>query len=149
MWVVSCRAVALFLSRLADVPLFLNTGADLVKPGGLTLVATINRTLKALATAKIAAEYVLRWLPRGTHRWSEFRKPGEIEALLEQGGLGVRQRSGVSVNPLTHAFSLTRRMSVNYMVMASREHARSRSKSWSRVLAMSKAEARPQQQTES
>jgi 2-polyprenyl-6-hydroxyphenyl methylase/3-demethylubiquinone-9 3-methyltransferase len=89
---------------------------------GVMFVATINRTALAWLFAIVGAEYVLRWLPKGTHRWSEFRTPSEIEALLEKGGLSACRRSGVSVNPLNHAFSLTRRMSVNYMIMAAREH---------------------------
>ena len=108
------------VEHVADLPAFMRACTQLTGENGVMFVATINRTALAWLFAIVGAEYVLRWLPKGTHRWSEFRKPGEIEELLKKGGLDVRQRSGVSVNPLTHAFSLTRRMSVNYMLMASR-----------------------------
>jgi len=108
------------VEHVADLPAFMRACTQLTGDNGVMFVATINRTALAWLFAIVGAEYVLRWLPKGTHRWSEFRKPEEIEALLKQGGLDVRQRSGVSVNPLTHAFSLTRRMNVNYMLMASR-----------------------------
>jgi 2-polyprenyl-6-hydroxyphenyl methylase/3-demethylubiquinone-9 3-methyltransferase len=108
------------VEHVANLPAFMRVCTRLTGDDGVMFVATINRTALAWLFAIVGAEYVLRWLPKGTHRWSEFRKPGEIEALLKKGGLSVRQSSGVSVNPLTHAFSLTRRMNVNYMLMASR-----------------------------
>jgi 2-polyprenyl-3-methyl-5-hydroxy-6-metoxy-1,4-benzoquinol methylase len=66
---------------------------------------------------------VLRWLPRGTHRWDRFVTPPEVEQLLERGGLKVSDRTGVRVNPITRAFSLVRDLSVNFMVLANREAA--------------------------
>ena len=72
------------VEHVADVPLFLQTSANMVKPGGLMVIATINRTLKALATAKIGAEYILRWLPRGTHDPRKFVKPAEVRKALEK-----------------------------------------------------------------
>lgn len=108
------------VEHVADVPLFLKTSAGLLKPGGLTLVATINRTLKALATAKIAAEYILRWLPPGTHDPQKFVKPEEVRAAFEDAGLTVRQPVGVSYNPLQDKWKVTNDASVNYMIAAVR-----------------------------
>jgi len=108
------------VEHVADVPGFLRACNRLVAPGGVMVVATINRTLRAWLLAIVGAEYVLRWLPRGTHRWGLFVKPAEIEALLAEDGLSVRARTGVRVNPLTRAFSLQRGTAVNYMLCATR-----------------------------
>ena len=83
-------------------------------------VATINRTLLSWLFAIVGAEYVLRWLPRGTHRWRWFRKPAELEAQLADGGLHVTTRTGVKVNPLTRGLHLTQLMAVNFMLFATR-----------------------------
>ena len=109
------------VEHVADLPAFMEACTALTGARGVMFVATINRTPLAWLFAIVGAEYVLRWLPKGTHRWSEFRKPGEIEELLQAGGLGVRQRSGVAVNPLTRSFRLTPQLNVNYMLMASRQ----------------------------
>ena len=92
----------------------------LTAPGSLMFVATINRTWLAWLFAIVGAEYVLRWLPKGTHRYGDFRRPSEVEQLLASGGLSVRARSGVAVNPLTRRFRLTKSTGVNYMLAASR-----------------------------
>ena len=83
-------------------------------------VATINRTPKAWLFAIVGAEYILRWLPRGTHRWSMFQKPGEIEAHLGAGGLTVRDSVGVAANPFARSLRITRSTSVNYMMFCTR-----------------------------
>ena len=106
------------VEHVADLQGFMSACCALVKPSGLTVVATINRTLLSFLFAIVGAEYVLRWLPRGTHRWHQFPEPREIEALLEKHGFEVQARSGVKVNPLTRRFSLTRIMAVNYMLVA-------------------------------
>ena len=69
------------VEHVADVPAYLAACAALVKPGGLTFVATLNKTLKSLALAKIGAEYVLSWLPRGTHDWNRFIAPAELQEI--------------------------------------------------------------------
>ena len=81
-------------------------------------VATLNRTLKAHALAIIGAEYILGWLPRGTHDWKKFVTPAEMEAGLTGAGLDIREMSGVSYNPLFDRWSLSRDTDVNYMVVA-------------------------------
>ena len=94
--------------------------AGLTANNGVMFVATINRTAKAWLFAIIGAEYVLRWLPRGTHRWGMFQKPAEITAHLNKGGLSVRDSAGVAVNPFKRSMSITRSLAVNYMVFSVR-----------------------------
>ena len=108
------------VEHVADLAAFMASCNRLAAPGGVMFVATINRTWLAWLFAIVGAEYILRWLPKGTHRWRDFRRPAEIEALLSAGGLQVRAESGVAVNPLTHGFRLTRNKKVNYMLMAAR-----------------------------
>ena len=106
------------VEHTADHRLFLDKSATLLKPGGLMIVATINRTLKAFALAKVGAEYVLRWLPRGTHDPRKFLKPEEVELGLSKAGLFVTGRVGVVYQPLMDAFRLSKDLSVNYMITA-------------------------------
>ncbi len=109
------------IEHVADVGAYLSACAALVKPGGLTIVATLNKTLKALALAKFGAEYVLGWLPRGTHDWNRFLTPAELRAMLEDTGLSVLKTQGVSFNPLAWDWNLSTDVDVNYMVVAGRE----------------------------
>lgn len=102
---------------------FVETCASLLKPGGLMVVATLNRTLKAAGLAIFGAEYVLRWLPRGTHQWSKFIKPEELEDYLAGGGLELIDTYGVSYNPLADRWSLSADTDVNYMMVAEKPKA--------------------------
>jgi len=111
------------VEHVARVDLFLETSAALVKPGGLMILATINRTLRALALAKVGAEYILRWLPMGTHDPRKFVSPKEAATALEQAGMAQTDKSGVSYNPLTDKWSLTRDMAVNYMLVFKKQAA--------------------------
>lgn len=106
------------VEHVADVDLFLATSASLLKPGGMMVVATINRTLKALALAKVGAEYVLRWLPAGTHDPRKFVKPEEAEAPLLHKGLSVTAQAGFSYNPFLDIWRVSDDMGVNYMLTA-------------------------------
>ncbi|WP_306119513.1 MULTISPECIES: bifunctional 2-polyprenyl-6-hydroxyphenol methylase/3-demethylubiquinol 3-O-methyltransferase UbiG [unclassified Roseitalea] len=108
------------VEHVADVELFLKSCAAMVRPGGLMFIATINRTMKAWGLAIIGAEYVLGWLPRGTHQYERLVRPGEIDAALSGTGMQVFARSGVSYAPLADAWRLSRDMDVNYMVVAKR-----------------------------
>ncbi len=108
------------VEHVADVPLYLDACARLVKPGGLMFMATINRTLKAYALAIVGAEYVLRWLPRGTHNFDKLVRPDELEGPLSAAGLEVIDRSGVSYNPLADSWRRSSDMDVNYMMLFSR-----------------------------
>ncbi len=109
------------VEHVPDVPAFMAECAALVRPGGAMSVATINRTAKSWLFAIVGAEYVMRWLPRGTHRWAQFVKPSEVEELLNQHALEVSARAGVRVNPLTRRFSLSANMAVNYMLVAQKQ----------------------------
>ena len=106
------------VEHVADVDLFLETSAGLLKPGGLMVMATINRTLKALVLAKVGAEYVLRWLPRGSHDPRKFVKPDEAKAALSRAGMTVTAEAGVSYNPLMDIWRITEDTDVNYMLTA-------------------------------
>jgi 2-polyprenyl-6-hydroxyphenyl methylase / 3-demethylubiquinone-9 3-methyltransferase len=101
---------------------FLACARVLVRPGGLMVVATINRTVAAAIMAIFGAEYVLRWLPRGTHRYRKLVRPDEVIAGLGA-GFRVLDRTGVRVNPLNRAFSYTRWEGVNYMLLMQRQAA--------------------------
>lgn len=108
------------VEHAADPSLFIEKSAALTRPGGLMIVATLNRTLKALALAKIGAEYVLGWLPRGTHDPRKFVRPGELEAWLARAGMTVAARAGVVYLPLLDEWRLSADLGVNYMVTAIR-----------------------------
>ena len=106
------------VEHVTDLGLFVKQCAELVKPGGMLIAATINRTLKSFALAIIGAEYVLRWLPRGTHRWDKFVTPNELTAALERGGLCVVDETGVIYNPLADRWQAASDMDVNYLMAA-------------------------------
>lgn len=106
------------VEHVVSVPDFIATCGSLLKPGGLMFCATLNRTVKSYALAIVGAEYVLRWLPRGTHDWSKFVTPAELTAALEGAGLIQSDRSGVAYDPLADRFHLTSDVAVNYMILA-------------------------------
>jgi 2-polyprenyl-6-hydroxyphenyl methylase/3-demethylubiquinone-9 3-methyltransferase len=106
------------VEHVADVNLFIRSCAALVKPGGLMIVATISRTMKSFALAIVGAEYILRWLPRGTHQWSKFLTPNELEIAIEQSGLRVIDERGMIYNPLRDSWLLSTDTDVNYIVTA-------------------------------
>lgn len=111
------------VEHVADVGLFVGKCAEMLKPEGIMVVATINRTLKALGLAIVGAEYVLRWLPRGTHQYEKLVRPEELQAALAAGGLTVTERTGVTYNPLADEWRLSRDIDVNYMLLAERSRA--------------------------
>lgn len=106
------------VEHVEHLPLFLAECCAHIKPGGLQFIATINRTPLSWLVAIVGAEYVLRWLPRGTHQWHKFVKPAEVERMLAQHGLQVVDRAGVSINPLTRHYRLVEYLGVNYMLTA-------------------------------
>jgi 2-polyprenyl-6-hydroxyphenyl methylase / 3-demethylubiquinone-9 3-methyltransferase len=106
------------VEHVADLNLFVGRCAEMVKPGGLMVVATLNRTIKSFALAIVGAEYVLRWLPRGTHQWDKFVTPNELEIAIEKSGLTVTEETGVIYNLLADRWQLSTDMDVNYMVAA-------------------------------
>jgi 2-polyprenyl-6-hydroxyphenyl methylase / 3-demethylubiquinone-9 3-methyltransferase len=106
------------VEHVADVELFIEACGRMLKPGGIMFVATINRTLKALGLAIIGAEYVLRWLPKGTHQYEKLVRPEELEAALGKAGMSVAETTGVFYNPFTDSWNKSRDTDVNYMVLA-------------------------------
>ena len=106
------------VEHVASVPLFMEACANMVKPGGLMFVATINRTLKAYALAIIGAEYVLQWLPKGTHDYDKLVKPEELKHPLGLHGMQILDTSGVVYNPLRDRWQPSNDTSVNYMLVA-------------------------------
>ena len=106
------------VEHVADVTLFVQSCAAMVKPGGLMIAATLNRTLKSFALAIVGAEYILRWLPVGSHRWDKFVTPNELEIAMEQGGLQVTGSQGVIYNILADRWQLSSDTDVNYMLVA-------------------------------
>jgi 2-polyprenyl-6-hydroxyphenyl methylase / 3-demethylubiquinone-9 3-methyltransferase len=108
------------VEHVVDAAAFLKTCAGLTRPGGLMLVSTINRTMKAWALAIVAAERILRWLPPGTHRWDRFVKPAEILAALAPAGMTETAGSGMIYDPLVDEWRLSRDMDVNYIMAFAR-----------------------------
>ncbi|MGB9366043.1 MAG: bifunctional 2-polyprenyl-6-hydroxyphenol methylase/3-demethylubiquinol 3-O-methyltransferase UbiG [Xanthobacteraceae bacterium] len=108
------------VEHVADVKLFVSRCAEMVQPGGLMIAATINRTLKSFALAIVGAEYVLRWLPRGTHSWDKFVTPDELEIAMERAGLRTTDERGVIYNLLADRWELSTDTDVNYMVLGER-----------------------------
>jgi 2-polyprenyl-6-hydroxyphenyl methylase/3-demethylubiquinone-9 3-methyltransferase len=113
--IVLCLEV---VEHVPDVGQFVKVLRQLMAPNGLMVVSTINRTLKSFALAIVGAEYVLRWLPRGTHRWDRFVAPDELRRHLEAAGLVQREIRGMIYNPFTDIWSLGQDTDVNYLVAA-------------------------------
>ncbi len=116
------------VEHVVDVKAFVATCASMVKPGGLMIAATLNRTLKSFALAIVGAEYVLRWLPRGTHQWDKFVTPQELERAFENSGLDVTGERGVIYNLLADRWQLSSDMDVNYMLVGQRPESKGKSK---------------------
>jgi 2-polyprenyl-6-hydroxyphenyl methylase/3-demethylubiquinone-9 3-methyltransferase len=106
------------VEHVADPALFFAALGRRVKPGGVFVGATINRTLRAFALAVLGAEYVLRWLPRGTHDWRKFVRPSEFVLGLRRSGFEVVELTGVGYDILGGDWRLSPDLDVNYMVMA-------------------------------
>lgn len=109
------------IEHVADPEAFIRACSRLVKPGGMMVVATLNRTLKSLALGKIAAEYVLRWVPAGTHDWNQFLKPDEIRLMLSAEPVAVTGPFGLAYDPFTDRWSETTDAGINYMMVATRD----------------------------
>lgn len=107
------------IEHVANIEEFIQSCANLLKPGGLLIVSTLNRTPKSFALGVVAAEYILRWVPRGTHEWKKFVKPSELAKALRQAGLITQDLSGLVFNPRTGDFQLSQSdTSVNYFMTA-------------------------------
>lgn len=109
------------VEHVADVALFLDAVTALVKPGGLIFMSTLNRTVKSYAMAIVGAEYVLRWLPKGTHHWNKFLKPSELILPLESRGMQPVDITGIVLDPFTRRWNLKAGdLDVNYILVASK-----------------------------
>lgn len=106
------------VEHVSDLDLFVQQCADCVKPGGLMFVTTINRTMKSFALVIVGAEYILRWLPIGTHRWDKFVTPDELEDSLKSAGLAVTDEAGIIYHLPTGEWRRDDDMDVNYMMAA-------------------------------
>jgi 2-polyprenyl-6-hydroxyphenyl methylase/3-demethylubiquinone-9 3-methyltransferase len=109
------------VEHVADLDAFLAACGRMVKPGGLLIAATLNRTPKSFALGIVAAEYILGWVPRGTHDWKKFLKPHELAAGLRRAGLSLSEVAGVSYSPLSDRWSIGRDTDVNYMLVAAKD----------------------------
>jgi len=107
------------VEHVADLPFFVETATKLVKPGGVIIFSTLNRTLRSLALGIVAAEYILRWVPRGTHQWKKFVRPSELAKYLRIEGFTAADVTGVTYSPLEDRFALNPRdIAVNYFLTA-------------------------------
>ena len=104
------------VEHVADVDLFLESCAALVSAGGATILATLNRTPKAFMMGVVGAEYIMRWLPRGTHDWRKYVRPSELAAGLRHGGIDVQDISGLSFDLLRDEWRVSTDVSVNYIL---------------------------------
>ncbi len=112
------------MEHVSDLSVFIDALGRVVTPSGALALATLNRTLKSLVLAIIGAEYVLRWLPRGTHNWEKFVKPSEVSRHLRRCGFTITDVTGVTLDPMAFEWRTSRDTSVNYMMFANRTAAR-------------------------
>lgn len=113
------------VEHVSDPLAYLTACHDLLKPGGVMLCSTLNRNPKSFMMAIIGAEWVMRWLPKGTHDWAKFITPDELQSLISRAGLTPLDRKGMVFNPLSWSWSLSSRdLSVNYVTTSRREGAR-------------------------
>jgi 2-polyprenyl-6-hydroxyphenyl methylase/3-demethylubiquinone-9 3-methyltransferase len=106
------------VEHVDDVAGFFNAAADLLAPGGMLIAATLNRTLKSLALAKVGAEYLLRWVPAGTHDWRKFLKPHELAGHLRSAGLPLTALTGLTYDLFTDRWKESADIDVNYFAVA-------------------------------
>ncbi len=109
------------VEHVRNLPEFMQRCCELCRPGGIQFVATINRNPLSYLIAIIGAEYVLGWLPRGTHQWRKFVRPGELTTLLADNDFSINELTGVTVNPLQRSVALSSIKAVNYMLSAKRD----------------------------
>ena len=109
------------VEHVADLPSFLEASAELIRPGGAFFAATLNRTAASYLLAIVAAERILRWLPPGMHQWSKFVRPSELVAPLRRHGVVIEDISGISYDPLSRDWSLSRKLDVNYIAFGVRK----------------------------
>jgi len=109
------------VEHVADLQAFLQASATMVRPGGGMVLSTINRTLKSLAMAKIMAEYILRWLPVGTHEWHKFVKPSELAAGMRDTGMQITALQGMHYDPIADQWRAGGNLDINYLAFAKKD----------------------------
>ena len=112
------------VEHVNDPAAFVGVAGRLVRPGGMLALSTVNRTLKSFALAIVGAEYILRWLEPGTHRWDQFVKPSELTDALKAAGFEDIRPEGMAYNPIARKWSLTANLDVNYFVSAAKPASR-------------------------
>ena len=105
------------VEHVSDAGVFISRCAAMLKPGGLMVLSTLNRNWKSFALAIVGAEYILRWLPRGTHQWDKFVTPDELAKYLLDNRLVITEQTGVVYSPFSDKWSLSSDTDVNYMVI--------------------------------
>ncbi len=108
------------IEHVANPPEFMKDCGAMVREGGIMICSTINRTFKAFALAIVGAEYILRWLPRGTHQYEKFIKPSELSQFIQNAGLNVNTQIGMSLNPVNNKWSFSGDKSINYVTIGTR-----------------------------
>ena len=108
------------IEHVADPLVLLQAAQKLVRPGGLVICSTLNKTAKSYALAIVGAEYILGWLPKGTHDWSKFITPENLERIMVEAALDVIDAKGFVYNPLADTWRISADLSVNYVVTARR-----------------------------
>merc|ERR1711965_607553 len=103
------------IEHVEDVQFFLKSCSNLIKKNGIMFVATLNKTLKSYVFAIVGAEYILRWLPIGTHEWEKFLRPEELISILKNNNLEVERVNGMKFNILTDKWSVSEDKSINYI----------------------------------
>ncbi|PKI62860.1 hypothetical protein CRG98_016697 [Punica granatum] len=109
------------IEHVANPAEFCKSLSALTTPGGATVISTINRSMRAYATAIVAAEYILHWLPKGTHQWSSFLTPEELALILKRASVSVKEMAGFVYNPLTGRWSLSDDISVNFIAFGTKD----------------------------
>lgn len=109
------------IEHVSDVPLFLKSCVELLKPGGVLIMSTLNRTVKSYLLGIVAAEYILRWVPQGTHNWRQFIEPAELVFHLEDLGVKTKSLKGIEFNPFTRKWFLSDGIDVNYLLSATKQ----------------------------
>ena len=103
------------IEHVTDINLFIGTMTQLLTPSGALILGTINRTIKSLVFAKVGAEYIFNWVPRGTHNWAKFLRPTELINLLKSHGLVLNEMRGVVFDPVENEWSLSSNLNINYL----------------------------------
>ncbi|MDP6473467.1 MAG: bifunctional 2-polyprenyl-6-hydroxyphenol methylase/3-demethylubiquinol 3-O-methyltransferase UbiG [Alphaproteobacteria bacterium] len=109
------------VEHVADLESFLAASAQLVRPGGMFFAATLNRTAASYLLGIVAAERILRWVPPGMHQWSKFVRPSELVASLRSHGVAIDDISGLTYDPLSRAWALSRKVAVNYIASGTKK----------------------------